>query len=56
MKIEIIMKTPDCLYYAAHALNGEDREKFFKLCEKWFLYGEVVKLEVDTEKGTCIVL
>lgn len=27
-----------------------------ELCRKWFKYGEVVVLEIDTEKQTCTVL
>jgi hypothetical protein len=25
-------------------------------CAKWFEYGEYVRLEIDTEQGTCVVI
>jgi len=32
------------------------RAEILKLCHKWFEYGEYLKVEVDTDKGTCVVL
>jgi hypothetical protein len=32
------------------------REKVAKLCSKWFEYGEYLRVEIDTEAGTCVVL
>lgn len=55
MKINVMMKTPDCLEYAAEDLNEEEKEKFLSLCERWFRYGECVTLEIDTESETCTV-
>lgn len=31
------------------------KEKVLELCSKWFEYGEYLRVEVDTEKETCIV-
>lgn len=27
-----------------------------EICQKWFQYGEMVTLEIDTDKMTCVVL
>lgn len=36
---------------------GEVREeKIRKLCAKWFEYGEYLRVEIDTDAGTCTVL
>lgn len=55
MKIQITMKTPDCLYYATQDMEEEEKVEFEELCKKWFEYDEYVTLEVDTENKTCIV-
>lgn len=31
-------------------------EKLRDICGKWFEYGEYLEVEVDTDKGTCIVV
>ena len=31
------------------------RESVAKLCAKWFEYGEYLRVEIDTEAGTCEV-
>jgi hypothetical protein len=32
------------------------RQEGYKVLEKWFRHNEYVTLEVDTDKGTCVVL
>lgn len=71
MKIRVIMKTPDALNDAIEravedempAGDSEDLEGEFvtrtmaarKIAEKWFSYGELVTLVIDTEANTCTV-
>ena len=31
-------------------------EKVSDLCSKWFEYGEYLRVEIDTEAGTCTVV
>lgn len=51
------MKTPDCLDNAIQeATQDEDEQRKIKeLCSRWFVYGEQIALEIDTNKQTCIV-
>ena len=65
MKIQITMKTPDAVTnaleytdfsYIPEENRDSESERIYKLCKKWFQYGECVTLEVDTEKETCVVL
>lgn len=41
-------------------MSSEDMEDTItatkRLCEKWFKHSEYVELEIDTDKGTCIVV
>ena len=32
------------------------REKVADVCRRWFKHGEYLKVEVDTEAGTCTVI
>lgn len=32
------------------------REKILELCSRWFEYSEYLKIEIDTEEKTCIVV
>lgn len=65
MKIQVTLKTPDCLEnaaeeYARNCLGKEShnekyyledkRAEFMKLCDKWFSYGECLTVEIDTSK------
>jgi hypothetical protein len=66
MKIRIAMKTPDAVDHAlaAHGLDEslsiakhfKKREEIRELCRRWFRFGEVVVLEIDTKAKTCTVL
>lgn len=70
MKFTVRMKTPDALDEAiANALEleligraveheelAELRETMESVADKWFLYGEMVDLEIDTNAGTCKVV
>ena len=57
MKFRVTMKTP-----IADALEDTIREEeiggaVLEMCkEKWFEYGEYLTVEIDTEKGTCVVV
>jgi hypothetical protein len=31
-------------------------EEFKELCKKWFKYGELITVEIDTEAKTCVVV
>lgn len=55
-KFTIMMQTPDCLHYALQDLPEEERAEALEVCKKWFKYGEMIKLKVDTETKTCVVL
>lgn len=57
MKFTILLKSPDSLHYAIeNATSDEDSVvEIRKLCEKWFKYGELVTLTIDTEAKTCVV-
>ena len=57
MKIEVCMKCPDCLDDAINDCvdNEEEREKIKELAGRWFKYGEMVTLMIDTENETCVV-
>lgn len=63
MKFTVRMKTPDALCEAIEAAMDINDDNHLQLGEhmedvanKWFLYGELVNLEIDTEAGTCTVL
>lgn len=64
MKIRICMKTPDALDNAIEeeiASASEDEKEILKadaleIAEKWFKWNEIVTLEIDTDKKTCVVV
>lgn len=37
-------------------VEDDRREKVQKLCGKWFEYGEYLRVEIDTDAGTCTVV
>jgi hypothetical protein len=39
-----------------HAVIEERGEKVRDLCEKWFRYGELLTVEIDTDAQTCTVV
>ena len=55
MKITVCLKTPDCL---DNAIEGTkiDPEEFKKIASKWFQYEEYIRVQIDTDAKTCIVL
>lgn len=56
MLISIIMKTPDCVDYALEDINDEEtKASIKKLMNRWFRFGELVTLELDTQAETLIV-
>ena len=59
MVFKVTMKTPDVLY---DALGGHEAvfaasffQKYKKLTDRWFEYGEYLTVEIDTDKETCTV-
>ena len=32
------------------------KERVANICQKWFEYGEYLRVEIDTDAGTCTVL
>lgn len=40
----------------AEALEEVRHEKVSDVCSRWFQYGEYLRVEIDTEAGTCTVL
>ena len=62
MRFQIMMKTPDGLNTALNESCGDDDEYYsevqdaYQAAQKWFRWDEIVTLEIDTEKETCIVL
>lgn len=63
MKIRVVMKCPDSLEFAIddYLSNENEDDRQNKLSEinnvvnKYFKYGEVVTLVIDTEKEICFV-
>jgi len=55
MKITVTMKTSDCLDNAIEGVNI-DPEEFKKIASKWFQYEEYIRVQIDTDAKTCIVL
>lgn len=58
MRFKVQMKTPDALHYAIKGLaRDEDQaEQLHDHCQKWFKYGELLTVEIDTVEGTCTVV
>lgn len=65
MKYYVTMKTPNCIDDCFDELRKDDndndesyeeREKFDTLVDKFFRYGELVNLEIDTTAGTVTVV
>ena len=71
MKVQVTLKSPDCLYYARESIvvwseNEDDevdvekteveQEKFKRVARKWFEYGEYLTVEIDTEEKSIRVL
>ena len=38
------------------AVQEQRQEAVQELCSKWFEYGEYLRVEIDTEAGTCVVV
>ena len=55
MKIEVMMKTPDALYYAFQDLPPDIGMQAKQVTDKFFRYDEIVTLEIDTEEQTITV-
>ena len=47
---------PDLSAEEQEAAAGVRKEQVRSLCYKWFEYGEYLRVEIDTEAGTCTVL
>jgi len=56
MKTKITFKTPDALFYAIQDLSPDDRELVEPIAKKFIKYGEIITVEIDTEKETCTVV
>jgi hypothetical protein len=59
MKLRVMMKNPDALEKAVKAAAGKshvEQEKLYKLASRWFLWGEILCVEIDTEAETCTVV
>lgn len=64
MKFRITMKTPDALedeinhQACSDGSNAPDlvAASAMTTCERWFKYGEMVTLEIDTDSETCTVV
>jgi hypothetical protein len=69
MKVQVILNTPDCLYYTAENIvvwnkDGDEdveqteieREKFARVAKKWVKYDELLVVEIDTEEESIRVL
>ena len=56
MYISLTFKMPDVLDQVDDQVEDKDELKAVKdLCSKWIEYGEYVRLDIDTEAGTCTV-
>lgn len=65
MKFQVTLKCPDALEQKisdnlSDANNGytsaDEYHKIMNQCEKWFKYGELLTVEIDTEADTCVVI
>ena len=58
MIIKLTFKTPDVIFDAIdHGdYNETQRKQIVKTAEKFVEHGEYITVELDTEKGTCIVV
>jgi hypothetical protein len=54
----VTMKTPDALEDVIKRVSQDEdeQEEIENLCRRWFSYGEIVTLEIDTDEKTCIVV
>ena len=59
MKFQVTLKCPDALeqsFADVVACDSPEWNVVRKQCEKWFKYGELLTVEIDTEADTCTVL
>ena len=55
MIFQLMFKTPD-VTDQVEVPEGEDKEALQSIVAKWIEYGELIRVEFDTEKGTATVL
>lgn len=58
MRFRAMFKTPDAIEYALDGedLTQEEIQEQIDLCEKWVKYGELVRVDFDTDKMTAKVV
>lgn len=70
MKFQVTLKTPDTIDTdITKAVNDsqsdndynseiyeEEMENAWRLCSRWFRHGELLTVEIDTDKETCVVV
>ena len=71
MKVQVTLKSPDCLDYAKESIivwskdkddevdvekTKVEQEKLKRVARKWFECGEYLMVEIDTEKKSIRVL
>lgn len=58
MKFQVTFKTPDAVEESLQDENLSEAQltKLAGFCSKWIEWGEYIRVEFDTVKGTCKIL
>lgn len=56
MKFTVTFKTPDAVHYATEDMDEDQRAEAQRVASLFVKYGEVVRIEFDTDKETATVL
>ncbi len=56
MKYRIAFKTPDAVAFATEDMNEDDKAEAQRVACLFVKYGEVIMVEIDTEKETATVV
>lgn len=56
MKYKITFKTPDAVHYATEDMDEDIKAEAQRVAGLFVKYGEIVTIEIDTEKETAVVV
>jgi hypothetical protein len=56
MKVQVTFKSPEAMHYLLDDLDPGDRDSVAEVTEKYVLFGEMLRVEFDTDTGTATVL
>lgn len=54
--IQFLMKSPDCIMETVKHLSEAEKRRVKQVAERFIKYDELIKVELNTQKGTCTVL